>query len=286
MKILIVGGSSSLARVLKPMLSPFAEVLTAGRSGCDISLDLSHPEAQFQLPEGIETVIHLAAHFGGKGIEPLRMAEQVNVVGTLSLCEACTKARIGHLVFISSMFAGLNEDSPFYSIYAASKRHAEKVARLYSSEFGLPLTILRPARIYGTGEAFRKHQPFLYSIIDKAANDEEIVFYGTNDAQRNLIHAEDVAEVIARLVVQKLEGFYSCVSLVNVCYSEIARAAIAAFGSRSAIRFVPDKPDIPDNAFSPDARLYRELKFFPRISLANGMAKEAAHRRGLQLRES
>ena len=122
--------------------------------------------------------------------------------------------------------------------------------------------------------------------MDKAENNEEIVFYGTNDAQRNLIHAEDVADVIARVVLQKLEGTYSCVSPVNVRYSEIAQVAIAAFDSRSTIRFLPDKPDIPDNACIADDRLNRQIGFFPRISLADGMAKEAAHRRGLQLRES
>lgn len=286
MRVLIVGGSSSLARVLKPVLLPFAEVLTAGRSGCDISLDLSCLDKQFRLPDGIDAIVHLAAHFGGKGVDALRKTEQVNVLGTLALCEACTRARIGHLVLVSTMFAGLSEDSPFYNVYALSKRHAEEVARLYSSEFGLPLTILRPARIYGTGESFRKHQPFLYSIIDKAEKNEEIVFYGTNDAQRNLIHAQDVAEVIARAVLQKVQGVYSCTSPANVRYSEIAQAAIAAFDSRSTIRFDRYKPDIPDNGCSVDERLDRQIGFFPRISIAEGMAKEAAHRKGLQSRES
>lgn len=286
MRVLIVGGSSSLARVLKPVLLPFAEVVTAGRTGCDISLDLSRPDEQIRLPEGIEAVIHLAAHFGGKDIGALHKTEQVNVLGTLAVCEACTRAEAGHLVLVSTMFAELSEDSPFYGIYALSKRHAEEAARLYSAEFGLPLTILRPARIYGTGESFRKHQPFLYGVVDKAENNEEIVFYGTNDAHRNLIHAEDVAEVIAQVVLQKVEGIYSCTNPENIRYSEIAKAAIAAFGSKSVIRFVPDKPDIPDNTCSADDRLYREIGFFPRISLADGMAKEAAHRRGPQLRES
>jgi nucleoside-diphosphate-sugar epimerase len=280
MKILIVGGSSALAQVLQPALSLFAKVLTAGRSGCNVPLDLSWPDEQFHLPEGIDTVIQLASHFGGKDFDGMLAAEQVNVLGTLKLCHACTRAGVRHLLLVSSIFAGLGEDSPFYGSYALSKRHAEEVTRLYCASFNLPLTILRPAQIYGVGESFRKHQPFLYSIIDKAENNEEIVFYGANDAQRNLIHAEDVAEIIARVTQQRIEGIYTCPSPVNVRYSEIAAAAIAAFGSSSTIRFAPDKPTISDNAFAPDDRLYHRIGFFPRITLALGVKKEAARRKG------
>jgi nucleoside-diphosphate-sugar epimerase len=277
-----VGGSSSLAQALRPMLAPFAEVMTAGRTDCDVSLDLTWPDEQFCLPEGIDSVIHLAASFGGKDFVGMQSAEQVNVLGTLNLCHACSRAGVRHLVLISSLFAGLDEGSSFYGSYALSKRQAEEVARLYCTSFKLPLAILRPAQIYGVGESFRKHQPFLYAIIDKAERNQEIVFYGANDAQRNLIHAEDVAEIIARVTRQRIEGLYTCPSLVNVRYSEIATAAIAAFGSTSTIGFAADKPDIPDNAFSPDDDLYRRIGYFPRISILLGMEMEAAYRKDRQ----
>ena len=47
MKILLSGGHSSLAQVLRPVLELFAEVLTAGRSGCDVELDLTWPAERF-----------------------------------------------------------------------------------------------------------------------------------------------------------------------------------------------------------------------------------------------
>ena len=282
MKILIVGGSSSLAQFLRPVLASFADVLTAGRSGCDLTLDLSSEEEQFHLPKGLDAVVHLAAHFGGKDFTGILAAEQVNVLGSLKLCHAAQCAGVGHFVQVSTIFAGLREDSPFFSSYALSKRHAEDVARLYCASANLPLAILRPAQIYGVGATFRKHQPFIYNIIDKAENNEEIVFYGSNDARRNLIHVEDVAEVIARAVRLRILGLHSCPSLTDVRYSEIAAAAINAFDSRSQIRFAADKPDILDNAFEPNDSLYRQIEFFPRVTLELGMKKEAAYRKGLK----
>ena len=59
-------------------------------------------------------------------------------------------------------------------------------------------------------------------------------------------------------------------------------AAVAAFASRSAIRFLPDKPDTADNVFPFDDALYRALGHAPQISMLQGMQMEAAHRRALQ----
>jgi nucleoside-diphosphate-sugar epimerase len=279
MKILIVGGTSSLAHALRPVLSEFAEVITAGRTGCDVHLDLSDQVEKIEIPKDIDVVINTAASIGGKIFEEVLQTENVNVLGVLKLCQACTKAQIKQLVLISSIFACLDKTSCFYSIYSLSKKHSDEVAQLYSSMFGLPLTILRPSQFYGVGEAYRKHQPFLFSIIDKAANDEDISIYGSNDALRNFIHVEDVARIIALVIQCKVEGTYACMNNENVSYSEVAAAAIKAFESKSTIKFIKEKPDIPNNIFEQDDSLFRLIDYYPQISISLGMKKEAAYRR-------
>jgi nucleoside-diphosphate-sugar epimerase len=281
MKILLSGGHSSLAQFMRPVLESFAEVLTAGRSGCDIELDLTWPPERFELPPGLDAVIHLGAHFGGQDFGSIMAAEEVNVLGSLKLANACTRAGVGHLVLASSIYAGLDEKSPFFNSYTLSKRHAEEVTRLYCRNIGLPLAILRPAPLYGEGESFRRHQPFLYELLDRAQRGDDIVLYGSNDAQRNFIHVEDVVEVFARVVRRHIEGRYDCVALSNVRYSEIAAAAVVAFGSASTVRFDVTQPDIADNGFVGDESLYQLIDYFPRISLAQGLAREAVRRSSL-----
>lgn len=281
MKILLVGGHSSLAQVLRSVLTSFAEVLTAGRKDCDIVLDLAWPAERFKLPK-VDTVINLAAHFGGRDFASMLHAEEINVLGTLKLAHACQNVGVSQLVLVSSIFAGLGEASPFYTSYSLSKRHAEELAQLYCSSVGLPLTILRAAQLYGESDSFRRHQPFLYELMDRAQRGEEIMLYGRNDARRNFIHADDVAEVIARVVQQRIEGSYDCASLSNVYFSEIAEAVVASFGSTSVIRFDVDRADIPDNAFAADDTLYRLIGYFPQIALAEGLARVSASRKELQ----
>lgn len=278
MRILIIGGTSNLAHALMPVLVEFAEVITAGRTGCDVHLDLSDPVENIELPKDIDVVINTAANFGGNSFEEMVQAETVNVLGVLKICQVCAQAQIKQLVLISSIYACLDNSSPFYSIYSLSKKHSDEVAQLYSSIAGLPLTILRPSQFYGVGEAFRKHQPFLFTIIDKAMNNEDIVLYGSNDALRNFIHVEDVARIIALVIQLKIMGVFACMNHKNVSYSEIAVAAIDAFGSKSTIRFMKEKADIPDNIFELDDSLFRMIDYYPQISISLGMKKEAAYR--------
>lgn len=279
MRIVIVGGASSLAQALIPVLSAFAEVMTAGRRGCDIPLDLRAAAERVELPRDTDFVVNTAACYGGGTPDEMLETEGVNALGVLKLCRSCTEAGIKHLVQISSIFACLGEDSPFYSIYALSKRHADEVARLYSAQFGLPLTILRPSQMYGVGESSRKHQPFLSSIIDRAATNVDVLLSGSHDALRNFIHVEDVARIVALAIQHGIEGTYSCANAKNVTYAEVAAAAIEAFGSTSKIRYVAEEPDVPDNIFEPDESLYRAIGFYPQISIADGMEKEAAYRK-------
>src|SRR4030095_15097078 len=65
-KVVIVGGNSSVGLALKAVLSDSCDVITAGRKNCDIALDLAWPLARFLLPEDVDAVVHTAAHFGGK----------------------------------------------------------------------------------------------------------------------------------------------------------------------------------------------------------------------------
>lgn len=279
MKLLLVGANSSLALALKPRLEAFAEVVTAGRSGCDVPLDLAGPAEALAIGPGFDVVVNTAASFGGKTPALMRACEEVNVLGLLKLCQACTQAGVGRLVQVSSIFAKLTPDSPFYSAYAMSKKHGDEAAALHAASFGLPLLTIRPAQLYGVGPAYRRNQPFLYTLMDKAQQGQDIVIYGKHDALRNFIHVDDVATVIARAVQQQLVGCYDCVHPENVGYARIAQAAIAAFGSTGRVSFAPEQADIPDNAFPADDALYQAVGYRPRISIEAGLRMEADHRR-------
>ena len=275
MRILLVGGNSVLARAVAPKLGSFSELMTAGRSDCDFELDLSWPAEHIELPDNLDWVINFSAQFGGIEFADLLAVEEVNVLGSLKLAHACSLAQVGNFLQVSSILAELTKESPFYSPYAMSKSHAEELLDYYCTKCEVPLTVLRPSRIYGEGDSFRKHQPFLYDVLDKVQRGDHIVLYGENDSLRNFIHVDDVSEVISRVIGQGVEGFYDCANLSNIRLSEIVSLAIEAFGSTSEISFDEGKPDIPDNAFECDDTLYDLIDFHPKISFQEGFRREA-----------
>jgi nucleoside-diphosphate-sugar epimerase len=103
MKILIVGGTSSVGYSLKEALSESFGIITAGRKDCDVKLDLRDPVSNFRLPDNLDVIIHTAAQFGVRSDEEIFETENVNVLGTLKLCQAAVQAKAKHFIFISSI---------------------------------------------------------------------------------------------------------------------------------------------------------------------------------------
>ncbi len=279
MKILIIGGTSSITQTLKPILSEFSEVITAGRKDCDITIDLNNTEQSINFPENIDVVLHTAADFGGNSFEEILNTEYVNVIGTLKLCEAAVQANVKHFIYISSIYTELKDNSANYSIYSISKKHAEEIALFYCKKKELPITVLKPTLLYGNDNSFRKHQPLIYAFADKAQANENIDIFGSHDAKRNYLHIDDLALIIKKVIQHKITGTFSLTHTEDITISQIAKAAMQAFNSNGQINFVTNKENIADNVFGNDSTLYNLINFFPQITIEQGMNKIATYRR-------
>jgi nucleoside-diphosphate-sugar epimerase len=272
--ILVVGARSTLAQVVIPQLAERNNIITAGRVDCDIYCDITK---DVTLPEGVDVVINFAASFGGASDEAILQAVDTNVVGIVRLCMAVKAAKIQHLINISSIFALLDESSPGYSSYAITKRQGDELAEFYCNQHNLPITILRPSRIYGDSQDFAKHQPFLYHLIENARSGQDIKLYGTHDASRNYLHAQDLAVIIDEIISKKIEGIHDCVYPTNETYSRIAQSAQQVFGKGGDIGFIEEKSDIVDDTFPLDTSLYEKIDFQPNISIEDGLRRIKKH---------
>jgi len=125
------------------------------------------------LMSGCSHVVHGAALVYADGAWPRIRA--VNVDGTRNVLTAARLAGVQHAVHISSVAvygdvpAPVDEGTPIDSdlppgdLYARSKREAEEVARGIEEKRGFPVTILRPAAVYG--ERDRLMAPALERIL-------------------------------------------------------------------------------------------------------------------------
>lgn len=269
-KIFAIGAGSTLAHAVLPTLATTHAITTAGRNGCDVFCDIT---GKVDIPENVHTVINFAASLGTSTDADLDRMVNTNVRGILRICQAAKKANTAHVINISSVFAQLDNDDPRISIYALTKRHGDELASYYCQRNDLPLTILRPSRIYGDSHEFAKGQPFLYQIIDAARRGEDIVLHGSGNTKRNYIHANDMAEILRRVISTQTTGIYTCAHPADTTYSQIAEAAQKAFGEGGTIIRREDKTEPASDTTTHDMALYDVIDFRPAITIDAAIAR-------------
>jgi nucleoside-diphosphate-sugar epimerase len=118
--------------------------------------DLRDPCSLRAATAGVTRVFHCAGHVLDWGAEADFV--DMNVRGTRWLLEAARDARVERVVHFSSIAVfgtpsppRFDDDSPYGSsrdLYSRTKVEAERIARAFAAET-LPVTILRPAVVYG-----------------------------------------------------------------------------------------------------------------------------------------
>ncbi|MCX7412355.1 MAG: NAD-dependent epimerase [Planctomycetia bacterium] len=154
-----------------------------------------------------DSVIHLAAQAGVRwSIENPRAYIDSNVVGFLSILEACRHAGVGHLLYASSSSVyGANTKLPFsvgdtvdhpVSLYAATKKANELMAHTYSHLYGLPTTGLRFFTVYGP---WGRPDMAMWKFTKAILAGEPIELYNHGQMRRDFTYVDDVVESIVRL---------------------------------------------------------------------------------------
>lgn len=269
--IVVIGASSPVAKDVCQLLGQTDKVVTMGRTSGDIVCDIRTP---FTFPSSIgpiDTVINIAASFGGNEDVEILDAIMTNEVGFLHVCMSAHKAGVKHIVHISSMSAVHQPSSPYYSSYALTKRHGDELAAYYCGLNDIPLTILRPSQLYGDDLGMAHHQPFLYDAVQRAARGEDITIYGSHDPKRNYLHTSDLSETIRRVIDKRVLGTYPCLYPEDTSFREIAATAQSVFARDGSIVFLENKPDIPDNTFDMDLSVYDLIDYRPKVSLEAGI---------------
>lgn len=181
----------------------------------------------------IDCIFHLAAETGVRQ-SLLTPADyyKTNVLGTLNMLEFArlNKTPMFVLASTSSVYSGhptpFRTDTPtdmMVSPYAASKKSAEDLCRVYSRVYGMNVAVLRYFTVYG--ENGRKDM-MVHRVIDGILNKKKITVYGDGRQQRDFTYVGDIVEGTYR-ASQHRDGF----DLWNLGYGK-------AYSVLQLIRFV------------------------------------------------
>jgi uncharacterized protein YbjT (DUF2867 family) len=122
MKIIVFGGAGLLGRAIAAELRSHGhQVLTAGRSGCDVAVDFcfDHDVAAFRaMVKGVDIVVNAVGILIARGGDSF---EAIHVKAPQALFQACEAERVARVVHISALGVG----SGIPGAYMASKLAAE-----------------------------------------------------------------------------------------------------------------------------------------------------------------
>lgn len=205
-----------------------------------LRLDVCDADALYALceKEKFDYIYHIAA------ITPLPDCQSdpgraitVNVSGTANVLEAARRYGVKNVIFASTSaiyenctkFPTKEADAvPPSLIYSGSKYAAEQICRSYVEVYGMNVTVLRFANVYGPHiDCLRTQPPVAGYMIRELYYDRQPVLHSDGEQRRDFVYIED----LIRLAISVQESIgYDCVNVstndthsINELYDIIAQ---------------------------------------------------------------
>ncbi|WP_028743583.1 UDP-glucose 4-epimerase GalE [Rhizobium leguminosarum] len=258
-----------------------------------------------------DCVIHCGANaYVGESVEMPRKYYRNNVVGSLTLLEACLDQDIDRIVFSSSCATygvpaslPIREESPQHPVnpYGRTKLIFEMALEDFAAAYGIRFAALRYFNAAGAdpdGELAERHQPETHliprALLAAAGRLERLdifgIDYATEDGTcvRDYIHVSDLAQAhLAAVNHLMADGGSLSVNLGSgrgTSVREILEAIHRASGREVPVRYRSRRVGDPPILFANTARAKAELGFAPAFSDIDTIIRTAGPTFGLEMR--
>jgi UDP-glucose 4-epimerase len=186
----------------------------------DVEL-LEHVFSQFQP----EIVIHTAAQVQlRESLQNPVFDAQQNIIGTITVLEACRKFGVKKIIYTSTGGARYGEPEKLpvpetapvnpLSPYGISKHTAEHYIQMYHLVHGIDYLILCFGNVYGPRDDI-KSQRVMSVFMDAMINGRQPKIFGDGKQTRDFLYVKDIARLIARNLTTKTEH-----KLINLASGE------------------------------------------------------------------
>lgn len=232
----------------------------------------------------INEVIHLAAMAGVRpSIQNPVLYQEVNLVGTMNVLEACRRHGVRRFIFASSSSVyGNNRKVPFsendfvdhpISPYAATKKSGELMAYTYHHLYGIKTACLRFFTVYGPRQ---RPEMAIHLFTDRIWRGEEIAMFGDGDTRRDYTYIDDIVDGI--MAVRSAEYSFEVLNLGRsdtVSLRDLISKIEQKLGRQAKIKQLAQQPGDVDQTFADITRAKRLCGFTPKVSIDDGLARFA-----------
>lgn len=230
-----------------------------------------------------ETVIHLAAQAGVRYslTDPFSYAHS-NLMGFMSLIEACRALKPKHVIYASSSSVyGHETQTPFHedlrtdypvSLYAATKKSNEVMAQSYAHLYDLPLTGLRFFTVYGPyGRPDMAYFKFTKAILEGSP----IQIYNHGDMRRDFTYIDDIVSGVDSLIKHppKSHKIYNIGNNTPEKLMDMVQILEDLLGQKAQKEFLPMQPGDVYQTYANIDQIQALTGFAPKTSIENGLRK-------------
>lgn len=224
----------------------------------------------------VSTIVHCAAAIPQSftGENAIMVASKNRQIDDKTI-EYCVERKIRLLYVASCSVYGLNhqilknERAVAYPVgpYAQEKYNSEE--KIMRSNMYQPV-VLRISSPYGI---YQKHQTVLKLFLEKALNNEEILYHGSGTREQDFINVSDIAVAVETIINNpEVGGIFNIANGRSFTMKQLAETIVKTVGSNSSIRTSNQQDQQEGYKVKIDIKKAKELLGWePRVSLEQGI---------------
>lgn len=237
----------------------------------------------------VDVVVHLAAMAGVQpSIKDPLLYNDVNVMGTAILLEACRNHHVKKLVFASSSSVygntrevpfseAMNVDNPI-SPYAATKKAGELMCHTWHHLHQFSTICLRFFTVYGPGQ---RPDLAISKFIDAIYHAKPVTMYGDGSSSRDYTYIDDIVAGIMAAVNRVLThtGLYEVLNLGNstpVALKDMIRIIGETLGKQIQIIQAEDMPGDVWTTYADTTQAFGILGYKPDTPFTEGVKRQVS----------
>ena len=230
-----------------------------------------------------EVVFHLAAQLDVRvSVANPIFDAQVNILGSLNLCQAALGAGTRKLVFAGSggTLYGVPESVPVreghpqrpVSPYGVSKKAAGDYLHFYREVHGLEYTELALANVYGPRQDPNGEAGVVAIFAGQLLAGKQPVVYGDDRQTRDYLYVDDAVDAFVRAAERGGGLLMNIGTGVETSVLDLYSRMAALAGVRAPPRFAPERPGELARSALDSGRAAIHLGWRPWTSLDDGLA--------------
>ena len=258
-----------------------------------VNTDLRDPKKIKNLFQDIDIVIQAAATTSGAKdiIEKPYIHVTDNAVMNSLILREVFHSDVKHFIFFSCtvMYPNsekkLNEDIGIKKLHknyfgvGNTKLYIEKMCEFYSNISEKKYTAIRHSNVYGPHDKFDLEKSHIFGAsITKVANsfdNNSVEVWGDGKEKRDLLYIDDLIDFVEKTIANQKRNFevFNCGSEDSVSINHIVKRIIYFMNPKCKINYNKSKPSIKTNLLIDCSKARKEIGWFPKTSLDDGIKK-------------